>query len=488
VQLSRNGDHSAFEELVRRNIVSVSATAFALTGEVSIADDIVQETFLVAWQRLDQLQDPGKLRAWLCTIARNLAKSLHRCRISDPLSRSVELTGVDIRDPKARPDEKAITSERSSIVWQAIAQIPEDYRMAMVLYYREGQDTSQVAQALDVSEAAVRQRLSRGRAMLRREVSDMVTDSLGTPPSQALLVTAIMTAVVSGTSTVSAAGLAATAGAVAKGSSAGGTALFGYGLSGPLSVGLLGPAVGLAGGIFGAMQSLRAARTPEEKAILKRMLFVTALLVTVWVALLALLLFAAYKQYLGIVPSVTVGLLFVAGYIACLLAIIVRATRQIRQLRLNGGYMANEPPVTSFEERAAANPRQWRNTLIGAFSGAIFGSLSWLIVLSLLSQEFLLAALTVIFGFAVVAMAVWRGQKKPGNYFLQISGATFATALYTGFAGTIAWSPGMTKTYSQHNNVRWITPETFLPMTVTILLLAAAVMLCVHYKTKRPAN
>src|SRR5688500_19499636 len=68
VAASRGGDHEAFEELVRRTARLVYARAYLETGDVHRAEDLVQETFLTAWRKLDQLTDASGFRPWLMTV------------------------------------------------------------------------------------------------------------------------------------------------------------------------------------------------------------------------------------------------------------------------------------------------------------------------------------------------------------------------------------------------------------------------------------
>ena len=77
-----------------------------------------------------------------------------------------------------RPDEEAVSREEQSLVWQALERIPETYREPLILFYREDQSVAEVAGGLVLSEDAVKQRLSRGRAMLREQVADLVEAGL----------------------------------------------------------------------------------------------------------------------------------------------------------------------------------------------------------------------------------------------------------------------------------------------------------------------
>ena len=163
-QLVCQGSVPAFESLVRRHQSLVSAVAYNACGDLALSEDVAQETFWTAWRERTTLANPSRLRAWLCGIARNLGKNARRreSRAAAALDTSAE--------PAAEapgPAEEAVSREEESLVWETLAQIPESYREPLILYYREQQSVAEVAAALELSEDAVKQRLSRGRGMLR---------------------------------------------------------------------------------------------------------------------------------------------------------------------------------------------------------------------------------------------------------------------------------------------------------------------------------
>ena len=119
-------------------------------------------TFWISWKDREALTDRDRLRPWLCGIARNLTRQSLRARGAHATS-----LGIDPEAGQPEPDASMITAEEEALVWRSLAEIPETYREPLVLYYREQQSMVEVASALDVSVDAVKQRLSRGRSMLR---------------------------------------------------------------------------------------------------------------------------------------------------------------------------------------------------------------------------------------------------------------------------------------------------------------------------------
>src|SRR5215204_2017308 len=177
VVASHQGNREAFGQIVRRYQGLISGLIYSSCGDLSASEDIAQETFLAAWKSLSGLREPEKLSAWLCQIARHRMLDQHRddARQNARLARAV--TQYD-RDEAARPDEEAMSAEEREVLWRSLSQIPEPYRETLVLYYRQDQSAPQVAGALEISEETVRQRLVRGRQMLREQVAAMLERNL----------------------------------------------------------------------------------------------------------------------------------------------------------------------------------------------------------------------------------------------------------------------------------------------------------------------
>src|SRR6185436_757369 len=75
---SRRGERDAFGALVERYQHVVCAITYSRTRDQALSEDVAQDTFIAAWKQLDQLREPGRLRSWLCGIARNLARKARR--------------------------------------------------------------------------------------------------------------------------------------------------------------------------------------------------------------------------------------------------------------------------------------------------------------------------------------------------------------------------------------------------------------------------
>lgn len=179
VQASLAGDREAFGRIVTRYQSLVCSLAYSATGSIERSEDLAQETFITAWRRLASLREPDKLRFWLCGIVRHLASNAQRHaarepgHIAQPLDMAPEFAA---HGPS--PAEQVVSREEEAILWQALGRIPDTYREPLVLFYREGRSVEHVARELELSEDAVKQRLSRGRAMLHEQVLTMVEGTL----------------------------------------------------------------------------------------------------------------------------------------------------------------------------------------------------------------------------------------------------------------------------------------------------------------------
>lgn len=223
-----DGDRDAFGQIVSRYQSLICSLAYSATGSLGQSEDLAQETFITAWKHLRLLRERDKLRAWLCGIARGLVGKALRREGREPIHKAEPLElAHESAAAEPLPTERAISQEEEAILWRAVERIPDSYREPLVLFYREHQSVENVAAALDLSEEAVRQRLSRGRRLLQEEVLNFVEGALErTTPSKAFTVGVLAALpLVATTTSATAAGLAAAkGGATAKSATSAGAA------------------------------------------------------------------------------------------------------------------------------------------------------------------------------------------------------------------------------------------------------------------------
>ena len=177
------GDNSAFEVIVGRYQARVYRLACRLTSETDAAD-VLQETFLQVYRRLPSFRGDSQFSTWLYRVASNAALMHRRARARRPAeSLDLFLPRFDAEGRHAAtPVELQIASradellDRQVLARQArevLARLPDLYRDAFVLRDLEELPTADVAHALGVAPATVRQRVHRARLMLRGYLADL---------------------------------------------------------------------------------------------------------------------------------------------------------------------------------------------------------------------------------------------------------------------------------------------------------------------------
>ncbi len=176
--LARKGDAQAFNDLIRRYESKIFRLAQHITQNREDAEDVLQETFLKAYEHLDQFQGNSKFYTWIVRIAVNQALMKLRKRKSD---RSVSLddgidTGEDVvaREIAAweeNPEQRYSREELNVILDSAIQSLAPSYRTVFLLRDVDELSTEETAEALDLSVPAVKSRLLRARLQLRDKLT-----------------------------------------------------------------------------------------------------------------------------------------------------------------------------------------------------------------------------------------------------------------------------------------------------------------------------
>jgi len=153
-----------------------------MCGHREDAEEVAQETLLKVFERIDQLRDPSRLKAWVFRIAKNECYMKRRKSLFAP---SAELSledlkparsadgnslGIEIADWTALPDELLLDAELQEVVTRSIRQLPDTYRSVVLLRDVEGLTTEETADVLEISTDTVKTRLHRGRLALRHSL------------------------------------------------------------------------------------------------------------------------------------------------------------------------------------------------------------------------------------------------------------------------------------------------------------------------------
>jgi RNA polymerase sigma factor (sigma-70 family) len=179
LKASRDGSTQAFGIVVSRYQALVCAITYGATGDSGRSEELAQDAFLRAWKGLGQLQDLSKFRAWLCSIARNTVQNWFRSQGRDVAGRAASLdAAAETTSRESGPEEVVMFEEQQTLIRQALAQMPEGVREPLILFYREGKSTREVAVQLGLTEEAARQRIYRGRNLLREQMASMVENAI----------------------------------------------------------------------------------------------------------------------------------------------------------------------------------------------------------------------------------------------------------------------------------------------------------------------
>lgn len=162
VESARSGDHNAFGELVVRYETRLYRVIFRFVREVELARDLTQETFLRAFERLEQFDSSRRFGPWLFRIGVNLTLDFLRKR------KRRGWMSLFSESPSERAPDPAMDDPRQQLdtkqeVRAVLDQIPENYRAVLVLRDLENFSTSEIAAILDRKEATVRWRLAEAR-------------------------------------------------------------------------------------------------------------------------------------------------------------------------------------------------------------------------------------------------------------------------------------------------------------------------------------
>ncbi len=141
---SQQGDRTAYAVLVRRHYKSVFLVCLGVLGNVHDAEDVAQETMIKGFERVRQLREGSQFGGWIVAIARNLSINLLRKRRTAGKAPVVD-----------RPLEPQRAEASHEGLQRAVARLPRDLRLPLVMYYFDGQDVKTVAEKLAISSSGV---------------------------------------------------------------------------------------------------------------------------------------------------------------------------------------------------------------------------------------------------------------------------------------------------------------------------------------------
>ena len=196
LERAKQGDLRAFEQLLAEHVPRVRRFARAMCAGSADADDLAQEALLKADLSLRSYRFQAAFSTWLYRVVRNAFLDHNRAAATRHAARDRPLGPEDelAADPTPMPDDALERSRLRAQVWDALRDLPLEFRTALVLFDLEGMSHEEVAAVEGVALGTVKSRLSRGRALLRArlhergvlevgnaEASDLVQSRRSTP-------------------------------------------------------------------------------------------------------------------------------------------------------------------------------------------------------------------------------------------------------------------------------------------------------------------
>lgn len=371
VAAAQGGDRDAFARLVDATRSVVTSISLAILRDEEASRDVSQDVYLAAWRGLPRLRNPSSFLPWLRQLTRNRAhhalRSEVRRRRRDVGDHADELLAA-AADPAPDAEARLVAAEEREALAAALAGLPDSAREVVVLYYREGSSARQVAELLGLSEAAVRQRLSRARSQVRARLLEDAGRAIRESAPGAAFTAGVMTALaLAAPATAAAATLAAgAAGAATKGATGSGAGAGAAQLAAKTGLaatgGVLGGVIaGLAGGLWGVFAGARhlhgLARDDEERRGV--VIYAVTASLAMGVFLLAVLLW----------PTRWVVTATFAGFMATILGLCFGWLPHVTRRRLAAEL--REDPVGARQRQE----RERRRAIMGATVGAVLGSL-----------------------------------------------------------------------------------------------------------------
>jgi RNA polymerase sigma-70 factor, ECF subfamily len=173
------GESALFEILMRRHNQRVYRAARAVVKDEAEVEDVMQQAYINAFTHLHQFEERSQFSTWLIRIALHEAFGRRR-----QMQRTESMTGIQsnlgedrgelmdtIASPQADPERQAYAQELNRVLEAAVDTLPETYRTVFMLRDIEGLSTSETGEGLGLGEEAVKTRLHRARAMIRRAVT-----------------------------------------------------------------------------------------------------------------------------------------------------------------------------------------------------------------------------------------------------------------------------------------------------------------------------
>lgn len=174
VKKSQSGELAAFGELVQRYQERIYNLSLRMLGTYEDARDASQETFVKAFRCLPGFNFQSSFATWLYKVSTNVCLDIIRRRSREQLHNlppgEENTRGDSLRDSRPGPEEMCLKREKINELKRAVADLPDGYRVALVLHHYQGLSYRQVAEVMELPEKTVATRIHRAKTMLREKL------------------------------------------------------------------------------------------------------------------------------------------------------------------------------------------------------------------------------------------------------------------------------------------------------------------------------
>ncbi len=185
------GKPGAFDRFVETYRPKIFQYTYLMCGHREDAEEVAQETLLKVFEKLDQLREPERMKAWVFRIARNACYMKRRKSIYAPsqelsldelmpgFRRDGDQRKLEIADWSRLPEDRVLEKQLRTMLRRAIEELPDIYRSVVLLRDLEEMSTQETAEVLEVSQDTVKTRLHRARLAIRKHLDEQLRASNG---------------------------------------------------------------------------------------------------------------------------------------------------------------------------------------------------------------------------------------------------------------------------------------------------------------------
>lgn len=358
VERAKQGDKAAFQSLVAKMTSPVCAIALAITKNIQDSKDVSQLVFIKMWQQLGELKNNDSLLPWLRQTTRYTALNYIRDNKSTAKFDSDDATLEHLLQQvceQPHSDQQLIKQQQNQLIRHLIDQLPSESREIVILYYREEQNSHAVAQLLDISDATVRKRLQRVRAILKQQLLDKYGKLIYTTAPIGLYSTFALTAMASSPAAATGIGYGA--------ASASHTSWLGK-----LIMSLGGAGLGAILAVFANSMAIKQTLKHVDNSQDQRVLIKLKRVGNIWIVLCCALLWLSYEYSHGWLLPVITYTLFLVGLIY-----IIRNTNRISFANLTRQAKLDAKLERKLRRAKIGNIVGWIVGVGGGSAGLIYG-------------------------------------------------------------------------------------------------------------------